>query len=135
MPIEFPYKLKHSHYVKQIFSPYVELKVKTKEGKFVSHRFIFDTGADFTSLPKYVAEVTGVELEKSPQEVMYTASNEPMITYHAKLKVCFGEEILDLLCVFTDRDDTPFLLGKIGFIDKYTIILDGRKKKLIFKKI
>lgn len=135
VPIEFPYKIKQSRYTQQIFSPYVELKIRTKEGKFVSHRFIFDTGADFTSLPKYMAEVVGINLEKSPQEVMYTANNEPMTTYHAKVKICFGEEILNLPCVFTDKDDTPFLLGRVGFIDKYTIVLDGKKKKLIFKKV
>ncbi len=132
---EFPYETKHSRYAGLILSPYVELSIETKEGKFVSHRFIFDTGADFTSIPKYIAEITGITLGNCPQEIMYTADNQPMTTYHANIKVRFGNEDFFLPCVFTDRDDTPFLLGRVGFIDCFNMHLLASKKKLTFEKI
>lgn len=133
--VEFPYETKQSRYAGLILSPYVDLGIRTREGKFVSHRFIFDTGADFTSLPKHMAEVIGLDLRDSPQEVMYTAENEPMTTFHAEVKVRFGERVFVLPCVFTDRDDTPFLLGRVGFIDCFDIHLLGSERKLVFEKI
>lgn len=132
--IEFPYETKQSRHAGLILSPYVELEVRTKEGKFVSHRFIFDTGADFTSLPKYMAEIVGIDLKDCPQEVMYTAENEPMVTFHAKVKVRFRKKVFGILCVFTDRDDTPFLLGRVGFIGRFNMHLLAAEKKLVFEE-
>lgn len=135
MLIEFPYKVKPSKYIGAVFVVYVMLEVANREGDFEWHEFIFDTGADFTSLPKYMAEIGGVNLVKSPQEVMYTANNEPMVAFYNKIKIRLGGREFVLPCVFTDQDDTPFLLGRAGLIDKFTMILDGKKKKLVFKKI
>jgi len=65
---------------------------------------------------------------------MYTANNEPMITFQAKVKVRFAGEEFDLPCVFTDRDDTPFLLGRVGFIEKFEMFLSAKYKRLSFEK-
>ena len=79
--------------------------------------------------------MAGINLEKCPQEIMYTANSESMVTYHAKVIIRFGAETFQLPCIFTDRDDTPFLLGRIGFIDKFDMLLSARERKLIFIKI
>lgn len=134
MPLDFPYKIKPSKIIGSIFTPYVILEVKNKDGVFEWHEVLFDTGADFTSFPKYMAKIVGVNLETCPQDVMYTASNEPMITYHSKVEVRLGREEFRLPCVFTDKDDTPFLLGRVGFIEKYEMLLSARKKRLTFEK-
>ena len=81
-----------------------------------------------------MSRVAGVDLATCPQKVMYTANNEPMITYRGKVKVRFDNWEFELPCVFTDRDDTPFLLGRVGFIEKFEMLLSAKKKKLSFKK-
>jgi len=134
VPIEFPYSSKRTPDFGLILTPYVWLEVKTAKGVYRSQRFLFDTGADFTSFPKSMSRVVGVELSICPQKVMYTANNEPMITFQAKVKVRFAGEEFDLPCVFTDRDDTPFLLGRVGFIEKFEMFLSAKYKRLSFEK-
>lgn len=135
MLLEFPYKIKPSKIVGPIFTPYVMLEVKNRNGVFEWHEVLFDTGADFTSFPKYMSEIVGINLENCSQDVMYTANNEPMIAYHSKVEVRLGKEEFELSCVFTDKDDTPFLLGRVGFIDKFEMLLSAKKKRLSFEKI
>lgn len=134
MPIDFPYLIKQTPDFGPILTPYVWLEVKTAKGVYRSQKFLFDTGADFTSCPRYMSKVVGVDLTSAPQEIMYTANNEPMITYRSKVKVKFAGEEFDLPCVFTDKDDTPFLLGRVGFIDEFEMLLSAKKKRLVFEK-
>ena len=134
MPIEFPYRVKLSKYHGPVLVIYVWLHIKTKRGIYRAYEFLFDTGADYTTLPKYMTEVIGIDLTECPEEVMYGANNQPMLTYHAITKVRFDKKIFHLPCVFTESDNTPFLLGRIGFFEHYTITLDPKHQRIIFTK-
>ena len=135
MRIEFPYKEKVSKSAGKISVVVVWLEIKTVRKIYEPFEFLFDTGADFTSLPKFMAVDVGLDLTKCPQELMYTAENKPMTTYHAKIKIRFGEKILDLPCVSTDYDDTPFLLGRVGFIERFDMHLLASERKLVFEEV
>lgn len=134
MLTEFSYKVKPCKYSGEILTPFVWLELKTIRDIYEPFEFLFDTGADFTSLPKHMATDLGLTLEESAQEIMYTANNEPMITYHSEVEVNLGKEEFKLPCVFTDKDDTPFLLGRVGFIEKFEMLLSAKNKNLTFDK-
>ncbi len=130
--MEFPYLVKQTE-LGLIFTPYCWMEVLTKKGVWRKHKFLFDTGADYTSVPKFMSVVVGVDLTKARQEVMYTANNESMITYVSKIHLRLDHLELIIPCVFTERDDTPFLLGRSGLIDRFEMTLSAVKRKLIFK--
>lgn len=132
MKIEFPYLIKKGEF-KEILGVYLWLRVKTVKKIYRRQKFLFDTGADFTSLPKFMSKVVGLDLAKCKQEIMYTANNEPMVTFRGRIMVNFNGEDIKLPCVFTDKDDTPFLLGKMGIIDRFEILLSAKKKKITLK--
>lgn len=132
--MEFPYLTKRGEN-EEILGIYLWLKIKTTRGIYRKQRFLFDTGADFTSLPRFSAEVVGIDLSKCKQEIMYTADNEPMVTFRGKIAINFDGKDLELPCVFTDKDDTPFLLGRAGIIENFEILLSAKKKKIILEKI
>ena len=131
--IEFPYLIKQGE-LEKILGIYVWLRVKTAKRIYRRQKFLFDTGADFTSLPKFMSKVVGVDLSKCKQEIMYTANNEPMVTFRGKIIINFNGENLELPCVFTEKDDTPFLLGRVGIIDRFEILLSAKQKKIVFNK-
>lgn len=131
--MEFPYLVKPTE-LGSLLTPYCWIEVKTRKGVWRKQRFLFDTGADYTSVPKFMSEVVGADLITAKQEVMYTANNEPMITYSGKMRIRLDGEDLNIPCVFTDRDDTPFLLGRAGLIDRFEMLLSARQKALIIEK-
>ena len=50
-------------------------------------------------------------------------------------EILVGGKSLDLPCVFTDYDDTPFLLGKVGFIERFHMHLLASERKLVFEEV
>lgn len=134
MKIEFPYLIKKGEF-EEILGIYLWVKIKTKIGIYRSQKFLFDTGADFTSLPRFLSGVVGIDLAKCRQEIMYTANNEAMVTFRGKIVINLNSKDLELPCVFTEKDDTPFLLGKTGIIDRFDILLSAKKKKIILERI
>ena len=70
----FPYLSKYTN-LGYLFTPYCWIEVKMKNGIWRKHKFLFDSGADYTSVPKYMSEIVGYDISKAKQEVMYTAAN------------------------------------------------------------
>ena len=132
--IEFPYLRKVTKRC-EIYTPYVWLEIKTKTGVWRNQKFLFDTGADYTSFPNFVATVVGIDLKNSPQEIMYTANNEPMVTFYSRIPARIAGKEFELPCVFTDKDDTPFLLGRVGFIERFNMTLNAQDGKLVFEEL
>lgn len=128
--MEFPYLSKQTE-LGSILIPYCWIEVLTQKGIWRKQKFLFDTGADFTSVPRFMSVVVGQDLKKAKQEIMYTANNEPMVTYLGKMKIKINNTQIDLPCAFTDRDDTPFLLGRTGLIERFEILLSAKKKATI----
>jgi len=134
MKIEFPYLIKKGEF-DEILGIYLWVKIKTKIGIYRSQKFLFDTGADFTSLPRFLVEVVGIDLHKCKQEIMYTANNDSMVTFRGKIIINLNGKDMELPCVFTEKDDTPFLLGRSGIIENFDILLSAKKKKIILERI
>ena len=131
--MEFPYLVKSTE-LGTILTPYCWIEVKIyRKNIWRKHKFLFDTGADFTSVPKFMSEVVGFDIKNAKLEIMYTANNEPMVTFAGKMQIRIDNQELTIPCVFTDRDDTPFLLGRAGLIDNFEMTLSVKRKSLIIK--
>lgn len=127
--MEFPYLVKYAE-AASVWTPYCWIEIRTRMGTYRKHKFLFDTGADFTSVPKFMSTIVGIDLTDAPETIMYTANNEPMVTYRGTLSLRIDGLSLQIPCVFTDKDDTPFLLGRVGLIDRFEMLLSAKKKSL-----
>lgn len=79
--MEFPYLIKSTE-VGTLLIPYLWIEIQTSYNDvWRKYKFLFDTGADYTSVPKFMSVVVGQNLKNAKQEIMYTANNEPMVTY------------------------------------------------------
>ena len=94
--------------------------------------FIFDTGADISMLSFPWINETGNQVDELARCIMHCASNETMNVYKGFVKIKIGgnSELLNLPVVFSDRADTPILLGKLGLLDNISANLDHRRKIL-----
>lgn len=97
--------------------------------------FLFDTGADVTSLPVSAAKKLGIDLDKCPLEPMSGYEGTTVLVYKSGITINFNNTKIVIPCVFNPHEDVPILLGRAGIIDKFNIILDGRNKAIIFEKI
>lgn len=130
---EYPYLIKYTS-KGIILTPYIWIDVKTRFGVWRKQKLLFDTGADYTSFPRFLSTVVGVDLKTCRQDIMYTANNEPMVIYHSQILVRMSKIEFELPCVFTDKDDTPFLLGRVGIIDKFDIFLLAKDRRIVFER-
>lgn len=97
--------------------------------------FLFDTGADVTSLPASAAEKLGIDLDKCPEEPMSGYEGSTILIYRSRINIIFNKKVFKVPCVFNPNEDVPILLGRAGILDKFNIFLDGKKEQILFEEI
>lgn len=133
MSIEFPLSDVNTKFG-VIPTPLLTIFVLTKFG-YQSYQFLFDTGADFTMLPRYMAEDIGVNLQTLPQTRSYGIGDKGIKVYMSNIKIKIATEELKIRCLFSEKDTTPFLLGRMDVFSRFNISFDNRRKKVIFTPI
>ncbi|MFH1562048.1 MAG: hypothetical protein ABIF11_01320 [Nitrospirota bacterium] len=133
MCIEFPLLKKITH-LGIVADPKVTISVLTKSGyRFFS--FILDSGADCTMLPRYEAEHIGIDLSLCPKYHSTKIEGQGITCYGAKITVKIRQDLFPIRCLFSEKDTTPYLLGKMDIFDKYNIIFDNKNEKILFVPI
>ncbi len=59
--MEFPYLVKHTD-VASVWTSYCWIEIQTRRGIYRKYKFLFDTGADITSVPKFMSAIIGINL-------------------------------------------------------------------------
>ena len=134
MRLKFPYenRLSESFGIIPTITLWLDvLSVKGPEPFF----FLFDTGADVTSLPVTAAKKVGVDLDKCPEEQMSGFEGTSITVFRSKVKILFNNKPFVIPCVFNPNKEVPLLLGRAGILDKFTITLDAKKKIATFEEI
>lgn len=134
MKLKYPYGIKYSPEFGSILTIKLLLQVESPEGP-APFIFLFDTGADITSFPISVAGKLGIDLDKCPQEPMTGYEGTVVLVYRSNIKIIFNKKRVEIPCVFNPNEDVPILLGRAGIIDRFNILLDGKKKEIIFEEI
>lgn len=130
MSIKFPLIDVHTKLGK-IPTPLLTTSVLTKFG-YQSYQFLLDTGADFTMLPRYMSEDIGVNLETLPQTHSYGIEDKGVKVYIGNIKIKLAAKKLKIRCLFSEKDTTPFLLGRIDLFTHFNITFNNKHKKVIF---
>lgn len=102
--------------------------------KEILRDFIVDTGADTTTLPKYLAEELGVDLKNLPRATSQGISKRPTRTWETRIKIKIGDKIFKARCSFVASNKIPPLLGKLDIFSHFNFYFDNDKDRLVLTK-
>jgi len=113
----------------RIFRPYIPVQLNTREAGWKSFDFIVDTGADFTMLPFYMADILGIKLKKSDEDKSTGIGGFEVKTWKIQIPVMIGKWQFVIPASITSENLTPLLLGRAGTLDtNFSWIFDLRKE-------
>lgn len=118
----------------EMFYPGVTVDVLLDSGQYLPIEFILDSGADCTIAPHALAQLTGNHLSSIPDAHMTGVAGISMPCFKGNLSLRIGGEKLDVRCLFTESDSTPFLLGRIDFFSSFEILFDGNNCSIVLTK-
>ena len=112
-----------------IFEPLVDLSIKTTTG-YEKNKFLLDSGAVISSLPREWAEKTGQDLAFLQRSTFKGFGGTTSLAYQGEMLVLLGEKEVALPVVFTEASGTKSLLGRKGFFEDYSVYFNHKEKQI-----
>jgi hypothetical protein len=131
--IEFPLQNKRTSFG-IIPNSVIPIEVLTLFG-YQKIQFILDTGADVTMMPHHMAKVIGLDLKSCTKSISYGIEGNGVCVYAGKITIRIGKEQLLVRCLFSEKENTPYILGRADVFSAFNITFDNRAGKIIFTKL
>lgn len=134
MPLKFPFRKERSSILGAIYRPVAQVFFWSKQTKDWSEVWmIVDSGADYSLLPRYMADELGVNLETDCRKfATYGIGGGEKVYFLPKIKVKLGDWKRIIPVGFLERDEIPPLLGRHSFMETFNTEFT-KKHIVIFK--
>ena len=137
MSLTFKYKRVKRNKGIEIKSPSIPVNISGSGSKYQFIALI-DSGADVSVIPKEVAELLGLDINKNKEEARGIGGKVPAIQTNINIEIGKPHEIynfnIPVKVIMSDMDEEiPILLGRVGFFDKFIIIFNQKEEKIILK--
>jgi hypothetical protein len=122
MDVRFDYEKDGKSFFGQIYTPTAKVSFyNLSHDSWVTAWLIVDTGADMTTLPKYMAESLNISLERDcwKDSTNGIGGKEVVYILKRKIKVKLGENERIIPISFLNTDRVPALLGRLGFLETF----------------
>jgi len=87
---------------------------------------VVDTGADYTLLPRYMADKLGVNLEKDCKAfITYGIGGGERVYFLSKIKVRLGDWERIISVGFLERNEIPPLMGRHLFLETFETLFSS----------
>ena len=105
--------------------PVAELDLQScGDKKWITVKFVVDTGADYTVLPKSYIHVLGINPEAQCKRYKtFGIGGSEYVYILPGIRVSFGKKKFNAPIGFLNRNNIPPLLGRYGFLDKFKVEL------------
>ncbi|NOY14610.1 MAG: hypothetical protein GXP43_00125 [bacterium] len=127
-----PYKMMVLEGFGVVSEPEVSFQVKTKKG-YKKIKFLLDSGAVVSSLPREIASQMGYNLAFLPRTMFFGYGNKSSFAYKADMVLKVGQKAVNIPVVFTETKGTQPLIGRKGFFDNFAIIFDAKNQQIVIK--
>lgn len=127
MGLKFIFEKKQSSVFGIIHRPMAKVLFwSKKDGNWVSIRMVIDTGADYSLLPRFIADQLGINLKKDCQK-FYTrgVGGTEKVYFLPKTKIKLGDWERIVPVGFLDKDNIPPLLGRQGFLEIFEVLFSS----------
>lgn len=127
MPLKFPYKKEKSPILGIIHRPMAQVFFWSEKGKYWNEVWmIVDTGADYTLLPRFLAEDLKIDLEKDCK-VFFTQGigGSERVYFLPKIRVKLGNWERIIPVGFLKRNEVPPLMGRQLFLETFETLFSS----------
>lgn len=108
-------------------------KLRKKSGKARYFEFLIDSGADYTLISQYDAQLLGVEYKRIKQkEIQVEVANLAFIHTKKTMLILTIENENFPIPVLIARENVESLLGRKGLFNKFDILFKENQEEVIF---
>lgn len=125
----FPYRIAIHEMGHVATFPAAEVFFQNQEGEWMSALLLIDSGATISALPKSDAKMFGVTVEKGERMDIRGIGPKPIVGWRHELRIKLQENLFMLPIVFLDNSQTPRVLGREGFFDRFTVVFEEHKRR------
>lgn len=127
MVLKFPFKKERSPILGNIYRPVAQVFLWSKKGKrWTETWMIVDTGADYTLLPRYMAEELKINLERDCRVFnTYGVGGGERVYFLPKIKVKLGNWERIIPIGFLERNEIPPLMGRHLFLETFETLFSS----------
>lgn len=122
MDVKFDFQKGGKSLYGQIYIPTAKVSFYNSAQKLWTDTWlIVDTGADMTTLPKYMANKLNISLERDcwKDKTNGVGGEEIVYIYKRKIKAKIGNIERQTPISFLNSDQVPALLGRLGFLETF----------------
>ena len=109
--------------------PAAEGRVQNKAKEWLSLVLLIDSGAVVSALPRTDGEALGISVEKGVSTPITGIDGKEVRGWRHELGVKIGRSTLRIPVVFLDNPTGPRILGRADVFDRFTIVLDERRRR------
>jgi predicted aspartyl protease len=113
--------------------PIIPIGISTRDG-YKLYDFLVDSGADFTLLPRSLADEIGIDLKKCPTSKTLGVEGKGIKIHHSQVRIRIGHLENRIRCAFAPHDHIPPLLGRLDIFSSYNITFSAEKMSIIFRR-
>jgi len=127
MVLKFPFRTEKSSILGKIYRPVVKVFFWTdKIRQWTEVWMIVDTGADYTLLPRFMANKLGIDLEKDCKIFnTYGIGGTERVYFLPKIKTKLGDCVRIIPVGFLERDEIPSLMGRHLFLETFETVFSS----------
>ena len=136
MALKFSFKKEKSPILGTIYRPVAQVSIWSEKGKHWSKIWmIVDTGADYTLLPRYLANDLKVSLEKDCK-IFPTQGigGSERVYFLPKIKAKLGKWERTIPIGFLERDEIPPLMGRHLFFETFETLFSTNHTVTFYEK-
>lgn len=122
MDVKFDFEYVGNSYFGKIFRPITQVSFHSPaQDIWITTWMIVDTGADFSILPKYLSKDLGISLKKDCvlDSTVGVGGKQTIYLIKTKIEAKIGNFIRRVPLAFFSSDETPPLLGRLGFLETF----------------
>lgn len=125
--VSFPFKEEKSAIFGKIYRPISQVSFKHLNANVWRElTMLIDTGADYTILPKFLAEILGINLKKNCRVITTEGAGgkQSVFLFKGKISTRIGGFKRSIPVGFLDNNYIPPLLGRQEFFETFRVVFD-----------
>lgn len=114
----------------EVFEPILPVEVYYPNEGWQKTKFLLDSGALVSSLPREEAKKMGLSLSQLPRSTFGGFGGTTSFAYKSEAKIKLGEQEALIPVVFTEAAGTKAILGRSGFFERYNVYFNSTTERI-----